>query len=55
VINPTIDGSSATPVVFNSGDRDLGPAPIETMTLTGHEVLEGGAVWLRYKLTSAAA
>jgi riboflavin biosynthesis pyrimidine reductase len=50
VINPTIDGSSATPSVFNSGDRDLGPAPIEHMTLTSHEVLDGGAVWLRYKL-----
>ncbi len=32
------------------GDVDLGPAPIESMTLTSHEVLDGGAVWLRYKL-----
>jgi hypothetical protein len=39
--------------VFNSGDTDLGPAPIETMTLMSHEVLEKGAVWLRYRLTSA--
>ena len=55
VINPTIDGSSGAPTVFNSGDKDLGPAPIESMILTSHEVLDGGAVWLRYKLTSVAA
>jgi riboflavin biosynthesis pyrimidine reductase len=55
VINPTIDGSSGAPSVFNSGDKDLGPAPIESMTLTSHEVLDGGAVWLRYRLTSAPA
>jgi riboflavin biosynthesis pyrimidine reductase len=51
VISPSIDGSSGAPTVFNSGDADLGPAPIEKMTLASHEVLNGGAVWLRYKLT----
>ncbi|TMJ25982.1 MAG: 2-hydroxy-3-oxopropionate reductase [Alphaproteobacteria bacterium] len=50
VISAVIDGSSGAPTVFNSGDKDLGPAPIESMTLTSHEVLEGGAVWLRYRL-----
>jgi len=50
VISPAIDGSSGAPTVFNSGDVDLGPAPIEKMTLSSHEVLDGGAVWLRYKL-----
>lgn len=50
VISPVIDGSSGAPTVFNSGDVDLGPAPIEHMTLASHEVLEGGAVWLRYTL-----
>jgi riboflavin biosynthesis pyrimidine reductase len=50
VVSPAIDGSSGAPTVFNSGDVDLGPAPIESMTLTSHEVLDGGAVWLRYKL-----
>jgi len=52
VITAAIDGSSGAPTVFNSGDVDLGPAPIESMTLASHEVLENGAVWLRYKLTS---
>jgi riboflavin biosynthesis pyrimidine reductase len=55
VISPAIDGSSGAPTVFNSGDVDLGPAPIESMTLASHEVLDSGAVWLRYKLRSAAS
>ena len=50
VVSAAIDGSSGAPTVFNSGDADLGPAPIERMELTSHKVLEGGAVWLRYKL-----
>lgn len=54
VISPAIDGSSGAPTVFNSGDVDLGPAPIERMTLASHEVLDGGAIWLRYRLSSAA-
>jgi hypothetical protein len=45
-----IDGASGAPSVFNSGDRDLGPAPIERMVLASHQILEGGVVWLRYKL-----
>jgi hypothetical protein len=52
VITAAIDGSSGAPTVFNSGDADLGPAPIGSMTLVSHEVLEKGAVWLRYKLGS---
>lgn len=50
VISPVVDGSTGGPIVFNSGDSDLGPAPIETMTLASHKVLDGGAVWLRYRL-----
>jgi riboflavin biosynthesis pyrimidine reductase len=55
VICPVIDGSTGGPIVFNSGDTDLGPAPIESMTLASHEVLEGGAMWLRYRLSAKAA
>ena len=50
VVSPVIDGSSGAPTVFNSGDKDLGPAPIERMVLASHQILDGGAVWLRYKL-----
>src|SRR3954451_12182228 len=50
-ICPAIDGAKGAPSVFDSGDADAGlPAPIREMTLTGCEVLEGGAVWLRYTL-----
>jgi len=52
VVCPVIDGSTGGPVVFNSGDTDLGPAPLESMTLASHEVLDGGAMWLRYRLSS---
>ncbi len=52
---PVVDGSSGAPSVFDSGKVDLGPAPIGRMTLTRHEVLEGGVVWLRYRLNSKAA
>ncbi len=55
VITAAIDGSSGAPTVFNSGDVDLGPAPIERMTLESHTVLEHGALWLRYRLNSKAA
>ncbi len=55
VVSPVVDGSTGAPSVFNSGDVDLGPSPIERMTLASHEVLEGGALWLRYKLSSAAS
>ncbi len=50
VINPVIDGATGAPSVFNSGDKDLGPPPIEKMVLASHKVLDGGAVWLRYQL-----
>ncbi|HLG45090.1 MAG TPA: dihydrofolate reductase family protein [Reyranella sp.] len=52
VITAAIDGSTGAPTAFNSGETDLGPAPIESMTLISHEVLEKGAVWLRYRLTN---
>lgn len=53
VVTAALDGSSGAPTVFNSGEQDLGPAPIERMTLVSHTVLEHDALWLRYKLTSS--
>jgi len=52
VVAPVVDGSTGGPIVLNSGDPDLGPAPVERMTLASHTVLEGGAVWLRYRLSN---
>jgi len=50
VVCPVVDGSTGAPAVFDSGGVDLGPAPIERMVLTSHRVLDGGIVWLRYRL-----
>jgi hypothetical protein len=39
------------PCVFASRDEEAGvAAPLRATTLESSEVLEGGAVWLRYKL-----
>jgi riboflavin biosynthesis pyrimidine reductase len=52
VICPAVDGAKGAPSVFDSGDEDAGAAPVRAMTLESNEVLEAGAVWLRYKLQS---
>jgi riboflavin biosynthesis pyrimidine reductase len=50
-ICPAVDGAKGAPSIFDSRDKDAGIAPpIRSMTLTSCEVLEGGAVWLRYRL-----
>jgi riboflavin biosynthesis pyrimidine reductase len=50
-ICPAIDGANGAPSVFDSGDQEAGnAAPIRSMTLASSEVLEGGVVWLRYRL-----
>jgi riboflavin biosynthesis pyrimidine reductase len=50
-ILPAVDGSRGAPSVFDSSDKEAGvSAPIESMTLQSSQVLEGGAVWLRYQL-----
>ncbi|HEV3493285.1 MAG TPA: dihydrofolate reductase family protein, partial [Reyranella sp.] len=53
-ILPAVDGARGAPSVFDSSDEDAGvPAPIESMTLQSSQVLEGGAVWLRYQLRNS--
>ena len=50
-ICPVVDGAKGAPGIFDSADADAGAAaPLRAMTLMSCEVLEGGAVWLRYKL-----
>jgi riboflavin biosynthesis pyrimidine reductase len=54
VICPAVDGAKGASCVFDSRDDEAGsPAPLGSMTLESSEVLEGGAVWLRYRLLSA--
>lgn len=50
-ICPAVDGAKGAPSVFDSTDRQAQlRAPIEQMSLESCEALEGGAVWLRYRL-----
>jgi riboflavin biosynthesis pyrimidine reductase len=50
-IVPAVDGSRGAPSVFDSTEREAElRAPLEQMSLESCEVLEGGAVWLRYRL-----
>jgi riboflavin biosynthesis pyrimidine reductase len=53
-ICPAIDGAKGAPSVFDSSDKDAGvAAPIRSMILASSEVLEGGVVWLRYRLQNS--
>jgi riboflavin biosynthesis pyrimidine reductase len=50
-IFPAVDGAKGAPSIFDSGDADAGAAaPLRAITLESSEVLEGGAVWLRYRV-----
>jgi riboflavin biosynthesis pyrimidine reductase len=50
-IMPAVDGAKGAPSVFDSGDAEAGVrAPVEALTLESSQVLEGGAVWLRYRV-----
>jgi riboflavin biosynthesis pyrimidine reductase len=48
---PAVDGTSGAPSIFDSLEEDAGrSAPVRSMALESHRLLEGGAIWLRYKL-----
>jgi riboflavin biosynthesis pyrimidine reductase len=54
-ICPAVDGAKGAPSVFDSTDHEIEQrAPIEQMSLESCEVLEGGAVWLRYRLRNGS-
>jgi riboflavin biosynthesis pyrimidine reductase len=53
VIAPAIDGAQGGPHVFDSTDASAAPLALRGMALQQCEVLEGGAVWLRYTLENA--
>jgi riboflavin biosynthesis pyrimidine reductase len=51
VIFPVVDGTKGSASVFDSGEDEIGTAaPLRSMTLASSEVLECGAVWLRYRI-----
>jgi riboflavin biosynthesis pyrimidine reductase len=48
---PAVDGARGGPYAFDSREDETDArAPLRSMTLESCEVLEGGAVWLRYRL-----
>jgi riboflavin biosynthesis pyrimidine reductase len=51
---PAVDGAKGAPSIFDSLEESAGrSAPLRSMTLESHRLLEGGAIWLRYKLHNA--
>jgi riboflavin biosynthesis pyrimidine reductase len=53
-IFPAIDGAKGAPTIFDSRDDEAGlPAPVRAISLESSKVLEGGAVWLRYRVGNA--
>jgi riboflavin biosynthesis pyrimidine reductase len=51
ILFPTVDGAKGAPAVFDSVESERGrSAPVRSMTLESHQTLEGGVLWLRYKL-----
>ncbi|BAM91206.1 putative 5-amino-6-(5-phosphoribosylamino) uracil reductase [Bradyrhizobium oligotrophicum S58] len=56
VLCPAIDGAKGAPSVFDSTEAHSGErAPITAMTLESCKPLEGGAVWLRYRISNGSA
>jgi riboflavin biosynthesis pyrimidine reductase len=50
-ICPAIDGARGAPYIFDSENEDADTrAPVRAMMLESCQVLDGGAVWLRYRL-----
>ncbi|MGH8289376.1 MAG: dihydrofolate reductase family protein [Steroidobacteraceae bacterium] len=50
-ICPAVDGAKGAPSVFDSSAEEANlRAPIAEMSLASCEVLDGGAVWLRYRV-----
>jgi riboflavin biosynthesis pyrimidine reductase len=50
VLCPAIDGNRGSPILFDGGDADGPRSPVRSMTLESTEPLDGGALWLRYRL-----
>lgn len=50
VLCPAIDGNRGSPILFDGGDAEGARSPVKSMSLQSTEPLEGGALWLRYKL-----
>jgi riboflavin biosynthesis pyrimidine reductase len=47
-IFPAIDGAPGAPCIFDSSDAENSTPSLASVTLQSSEVLDGGALWLRY-------
>ena len=51
IVYPAVDGAKGAPSVFDSSEAEAAqPAPVQSMMLESCRKLDGGAVWLRYRL-----
>lgn len=50
ILCPAVDGNRGAPILFDGGDPDGPRSPVKAMTLQSSEPLDGGALWLRYRL-----
>lgn len=55
VLEPAIDGTRGSPTTFDGGDPNAGLPPVRGLTLTEHNLLEGGVLWLRYSVEHGPA
>jgi riboflavin biosynthesis pyrimidine reductase len=54
VVCPAVDGAKGAPSVFDSTESETGRrAPVRAMSLESSHPLEGGAIWLRYRLQNS--
>jgi riboflavin biosynthesis pyrimidine reductase len=54
VVCPVVDGARGAPSVFDSTEAEADHrAPVTAMTLESSKALEGGAMWLRYRIQNA--
>jgi riboflavin biosynthesis pyrimidine reductase len=56
ILCPAVDGAKGAPAVFDSTDAETGQrAPLKAMTLESSQRLDGGALWLRYRLKNTGS
>ncbi len=50
ILNPAVDGTKGAPSAFDSPEEGPNKAPLQALTLESSTPLEGGALWLRYRV-----
>jgi len=54
ILCPAVDGAKGAPAVFDSTEAETAQrAPVKAMTLESSQALDGGAMWLRYRMQNA--